>query len=198
MDESIYDPPQQLETRYDRPGVDGKGYGHDYWLEGKSIVTKRAGAKLPDRCIKCNGPRSGKRIRTRLFWHPAWVYGLILLNPLIYFMMALHVRLEASVALSLCRRHRNIQKIKSHLGYGLLLLTLSAFAAPFVGIPESWVIPVVLLALLGLMAVAVWAAWVAPIVRAARIQDANVWIAGSCADYRKQMVADNFVSSDGG
>ncbi len=156
-------------------------------------MAKRAGIKLPDRCIKCNGPRDGKRIKTRLFWHPPLLYLLIVINPIIYYLVAMHVRQEAVVSLSLCRLHRERQKLKSHLGYLILFATVLCFVVPIFGLPDHLVIASVLLGLSGLAGVVLWASFAAPMVRATQIQSGTVRIKGVSSDYTRQIVSDNFV-----
>src|SRR5438045_334031 len=38
------------------------------WRDGKTLVMMKE-AFLPDRCVKCNGPANGYRLRRRLSWH---------------------------------------------------------------------------------------------------------------------------------
>lgn len=78
--------------------------GQGFWREGDVLVLLKAGA-LPDRCIVCNDPAAGFRLKQKLFWHPPLVY-VLLVSPLIYVLVALIVRQSAVVHVGLCSRHR--------------------------------------------------------------------------------------------
>lgn len=83
------------------PYVKGEGA----WREGKLLVMSE-GAGLPDRCIKCNAPAAGYRLKRTLVWHPPGWYLLILLHVLLYVIVALIVRKKVKVMLPLCEDHR--------------------------------------------------------------------------------------------
>jgi prepilin signal peptidase PulO-like enzyme (type II secretory pathway) len=71
-------------------------------------------------------------VKTRkVYWHQPWIYLLILLNVLIYLVVALIVRKRASIAPGLCPRHRKRTWIGITTGWigvflGIFLMILSA------------------------------------------------------------------------
>ena len=54
----------------------------DLWRDGKLLLIRK-GAELPDRCLKCNEPAEGYRLKRTLSWHPPGWYLLVLLNLII-------------------------------------------------------------------------------------------------------------------
>lgn len=75
------------------------------WRDGRILVLRQASV-LPDRCIKCNEPAWGYKLRRVLYWHrPAW-YWLILVSILVYAIVAMIVRKKATLEVGLCSSHR--------------------------------------------------------------------------------------------
>lgn len=74
------------------------------WRHGGQVVVSRD-AFLPDRCVKCNAPAGGYRLRRKLYWHPPVVY-VLLISPLIYILVATLVNKRGIVDIGLCQRHR--------------------------------------------------------------------------------------------
>lgn len=76
-----------------------------FWRAG-SLLVARHGAVLPPRCVKCNEPADGQPKQQRFYWHhPAW-FLLILVNIILYVVVAVLVRRHADVTLGLCQDHR--------------------------------------------------------------------------------------------
>jgi len=72
----------------------------------------RPDTPLPDRCVRCNAPAAGFRLKRQLYWHPPAYYLLILVGIvacvgiLIYLIVALIVRKRAVLYIGLCETHR--------------------------------------------------------------------------------------------
>ena len=86
------------------PDLDGLGFSSDPktpvgvggWRDGDLLVISE-GAKLPDRCVKCNQPAEGYLLQRKLNWHePTW-YLLVIISPLLYIIVALIIRKKAIV-----------------------------------------------------------------------------------------------------
>lgn len=112
------------------PGpIDGPGV----WVDGDLLVMTKD-ATLPDRCIRCNAPAHGYRLRRNLSWHsPAW-FLLILVSWLIYLIVALIIRKKAMIDVGLCEVHRGRRRraiavgwVLGVLGVGLIAWGLSRF-----------------------------------------------------------------------
>ena len=73
---------------------------------GKVLVAAK-GAAFPDRCVKCNAPVNGFRLKRNLYWYPPYVLLLIVLSLLIGLIVAMIVRKNARVEIGLCELHRS-------------------------------------------------------------------------------------------
>jgi len=96
----------------------------DFWREGDKLVCRPDGV-LPARCVKCNQPaEQPMKVRTLYWHHPAW-YLLILINIVVYAIVALIVRRKATVALGLCEGHRRRRTRFLWIGWGGFILGLA-------------------------------------------------------------------------
>lgn len=102
--------------------------GSGTWRHGSDLVLS-ADASLPHRCVRCNEPSVDPTKTRKVYWHSSWIYVLILVNVLIYAVVALIVRKKAFIAPGLCSTH------KTHRG---------------IGIAVAWVILLASLALMGM------------------------------------------------
>ena len=75
------------------------------WRVGDDLIMSKDG-EFPDRCIRCNAPAEGFRLKKKISWHPPGYYLLILLNIFIYAIVAVIVRRTAKVQFPLCADHR--------------------------------------------------------------------------------------------
>jgi hypothetical protein len=152
--------------------------GANVWRKGKEIVFARE-ARLPDRCLVCNGTTYGQRLTKTLYWHsPAW-YLLIFLNILIYAIAALIVRKKAIVTMPVCARHLSRRRTAIALGWILglasLAVTISAFVVekPEIGCTTF----------VALLVILVVCSRLAMILSPTRIDDRFVRARGAHADY---------------
>ncbi len=76
------------------------------WRFRKELIISRD-ASLPDRCVKCNAPSEGPKLKRNLYWHHPAVYLAIFLNIIIYAIIAMAVRKRQTVYVGLCQRHRS-------------------------------------------------------------------------------------------
>jgi len=162
----------------------GAGYDKFWgvWQKGKILVMSRQ-ANLPARCIKCNIPEKQFRLKRKLTYiHPAW-YVLILLNFVIFIIVALFVQRSATVYLPLCPEHRK----RRWMWVGITWLTfLSAVALAVAGVAyESLVWALVglglLLISLAFLVIAV------PTVTSKYITSDFLWVRGSGPKYLSQL-----------
>jgi MFS family permease len=119
------------------------------WRDGAVLVMTKY-AKLPDRCLKCNGPADGWALKRSLSWHPQVYYLLLLISPIIYIIVALIVRKTAKVYFPLCERHRRRRRRAIAVGWlasllGIALIFAAATVVPtIVEVQTHWIIvPVV-------------------------------------------------------
>jgi hypothetical protein len=70
---------------------------------------------LPSRCVCCNRPASGVRIRT-FYWYPPWIYALIIV-PLILILVSLVVRRTIRLEIPLCNEHEAKRRKQVWIGW---------------------------------------------------------------------------------
>ncbi len=98
---------------YAPPADVGPGSGRSVGSDGTNAVRQGDvavfpvhGSALPDRCVVCNAPAGGYRLRKTFYWHHPAIYLAILAGALIYVILAMVVRKSARVELGLCEAHR--------------------------------------------------------------------------------------------
>lgn len=61
---------------------------------------------LPDVCICCGQPTTERKQRT-FYWTPGWVYLMLLINLIVFLVVALATRQSWRAAIPVCRDHRS-------------------------------------------------------------------------------------------
>jgi uncharacterized membrane protein len=97
--------------------------GEHCWRDGK-VVVLRAGHDFPARCICCNAPATPPRKGRSLSWHSPWLFLLLLLNILVYLVVALLARRRVKLHPALCTVHAAARRRGLWTGVGILLLGL--------------------------------------------------------------------------
>ncbi|MBN1673308.1 MAG: hypothetical protein JXR37_19840 [Kiritimatiellae bacterium] len=138
-------------------------------------------AVLPDRCVKCNAPANGQRLTRTLYWHSPFVYLLVVVNVLLYAVIAMIVRKRVRIEVGLCRRHAVRRRVGIAVTWFCVLAAMGLFSA---GIDSRIGGPLFLLALAALLGAIVCAAVTIPVISARRIDDEYVWLGGVCKAYR--------------
>lgn len=141
------------------------------WRAGKTLVVLQ-GTGFPPRCVKCNGPALVPLKDRKVHWHHPALYLLVPVGLLIYAIVALIVRKEASVNPGLCAEHRTRRRLWIAAGWLGPILGGYVMAAGWSGAPGAWIG-----ALLGLAAV-VLGIMRSQIVVPARIDDGYVRLNG--------------------
>jgi len=90
------------------------------WRDGTVLVLS-LNAPLPHRCVKCNEPAEEPTKNRKVYWHNPWLYLLILLNILLYAIVALLVQRKAVIAPRLCSTHKSRRRIGIAIAWALLL-----------------------------------------------------------------------------
>lgn len=149
--------------------------GEGPWREGNLLVLEK-GTELPDRCLKCNAPAGGYRLRRNLSWHPPWVY-ILGLSPIIYIIVALLIRKTAKVGGGLCEAHRKTRRRVILTAWVLILagLGLAVFAGN-----RNLHGGVMAFGLIGALVVLIWAVLSTRVLDPARITKQAVWLKGVC------------------
>lgn len=76
------------------------------WRDG-SLLVAASETVLPDRCVKCNAPAHGLKMKKKFYWHHPAFYLLICAGILIYAIVALVVRKTSTVHLGVCAEHKS-------------------------------------------------------------------------------------------
>lgn len=85
--------------------------------------------EFPDCCVRCNAPAEGYRKRVRLRWHaPLW-YVLVLVQPMVYLIVALIVSKSVTLDLPLCERHRARRRLGAIILWVSLLVMICGVVA---------------------------------------------------------------------
>jgi len=152
------------------------------WRSGNLLVIRK-GAPLPDRCIKTNQPANGKRFRATLYWHHPAIYLLILLNLLIYVIIATALRKTAIVYVGVTEE--TLQKRRRAILWGwvvgiagiiLFFSALSLQSGLTMGI-------LILLSLVLMLGGLIGGIAKATLVKVDRIEDEYIWIRGVTNEY---------------
>ncbi|MDB6023557.1 MAG: hypothetical protein JWQ04_3414 [Pedosphaera sp.] len=151
------------------------------WRMNKQLVTISE-TPFPDRCVKCNAPANGFRLKRVLYWqHPAY-YLLLLCNLLVLLVVVLIVRKKAVLHVGLCGLHRAQRKQTILIGWlgalGGLTVGLGAFA-----FSSTWAAVFGVTGFLVFIASAIYGALKGPMVSAAKVTKENVWLKGVHRDF---------------
>jgi uncharacterized membrane protein len=151
------------------------------WQDGAILVTTRD-IVLPDRCVKCNAPANGYRLKRNLSWHHPLYYLLIFVGWLVYLIVALIIRKTAKVHIGLCEKHLNNRRIAILVSWSLFLLGIVAI---ILAIANESGAPA-LLGLMMIIAAAIYGAFGARTVYASKIDERFAWIKGVSSEYLAQ------------
>jgi len=144
----------------------------------KKLLVMGKDARLPDKCIKCNAPANGLRLKRDLYWHPSAIYLLIILSILIYAIVAIIVRKRAKIEIGLCPTHARKRKICIALAWFSWLGMLGLFIAA-AGLGSGALAAVGCLMFIAAIVVSCMTSPVA----ARKIDKNYVWISGVCGEY---------------
>lgn len=148
------------------------------WRDKSKLVMSKD-ASLPDRCVKCNEPAGGLRLKRRLAWHHPALYILIFVALLIYLIVALILRKTATVEIGLCEDHMAKRRKAVVVTWLLVLLGVCGFIGSLVSNDGTYALIGVVLLIAGIIYGIVAARVVAP----AKIDDRFVWLKGVNEDY---------------
>lgn len=140
---------------------------------GPFLVIPARGARLPTRCVVCNEPGATRAFRKLHRHHPRY-YFLLLFSPLVYLIVALMVRKQASFEMSLCASHARRRHYGFWIGWGGTLACLTGFLMLHgSGFRNS---PLTLMLLLALVACPFVGMAMAKVVTAHRIDKRSAWL----------------------
>ena len=127
----------------------------ELWRKGHLLIF-HSETEFPDRCIRCNAPANGYRLKAQLYWAPSW---RIVLS---------HTR--AVIHVGLCKRHRSLRQGGV---IAALLVILAGIVVMAVG--GRFAPGGLLLIFVGLVATS----GVTSMLKAQRIADGVIWLRGA-------------------
>jgi len=107
----------------------------EVWRSGKVLVFTH-GARLPQRCIKCNTAEDVPMRTRKLYYYPQWILLFILCNLLVLVIVAMVFRKTATVDLGICRACWRRRLFGILMSWGLVLLAIGLFISLGI-LPES-------------------------------------------------------------
>lgn len=150
--------------------------------KGKKIVTVSE-TPFPDRCVKCNAPANGYRLKRVLYWHHPAYFLLLFCNLLVLLIVVLIVRKKAVLHVGLCEVHRKQRLIAIIACTVGMLGGLVAIIAGAV-MPSG---PVVVTGIVLFFAGAIWGITKGRTVYATKIDKQNVWVGGAGKEFLAQL-----------
>lgn len=163
---------------FETPRTDLSPVAHDVsasdnaWSDGPLLVIRRVGARLPDVCIKTGRP-AGARMTREVSWYPQWVYAMLLLNALIFLIVAMVTRKRASVEFALSEDARERRKKHILIGVALMILGVAGFFGA--GIHPAFILVGLVVLLTGIF----WALIGARLLWATKMNDTHAWLKGA-------------------
>ena len=148
------------------------------WRYNSRLVA-RSETVFPDRCIKCNAPARGFRLKRTLYWsHPAYLL-LLLCNLIVLLIVYLIVRKKAVVHIGLCELHRSKRRLGIIIGLSSLILGFILICCAAAA-NSGWILAVGLVVLLG---GGIGGAVTARTVTPTKIDKQYVWLSGVHRDF---------------
>ncbi len=165
-----------------REGAMPSGASGGFWRT-KNLLVTHPQISLPDRCVRCNAPAYGFRLKRKFYWHPPAYFLFIFLNLLIYAIVAMCVRKGATLDIGLCEKHRARRKQGLIVCWTGVLIAVGMFIAA--GVFESAVLTIggIVLLLAGIIYASITGIRVSP----SKITKENVWLKGVDANYLAEL-----------
>ncbi len=152
------------------------------WRMNSRLVA-RTGTVFPDRCVKCNAPAGGSRLKRTLYWmHPAWLL-LFFVSGLILIIVYYAIRKQAVVHIGLCDAHRERRKLGIIIGWSSFLLGILLFILAGVYSSGWCALAGIVLWIGGVITGVVMARLVTP----TKIDKDYVWMTGAHRDFLAQL-----------
>lgn len=151
------------------------------WSEGKRLVIAD-NTSLPNLCVKCGCDAHDSRVKRKFYWHPPILALLILLNLLIFAIVALCVRKKLVADIGVCSACKST-RVKHLIIAWLLLLGGIAMGVAGAINEQTWgfiCIPLVIISLL-------WFVLKTQLLRPTKIKDGYGWFVGAHPDFLKTL-----------
>ncbi len=159
------------------------------WRQGDLLVVQKgSNLELPDRCVKCNAPAEGRRLRRKLYWHHPALFLLVLLNLILYAIVAMAVRKSADLRIGICERHLARRRQATVTGW---MLALAGLALVIIGAARLQKNEAVLYAVITgaslIVGGVVFGIVGSNVVTAKKIDEYFAWVKGVCPEYLAEL-----------
>ncbi len=171
-----------LEDGYVLPLPPTVGLASGVWRD-KSTLVMSQGVALPDRCIKCNEPAHGFRLKRKLTWHHPAIYFLIVVAVLLYLIVAMILRKTATVEIGLCEMHRAKRRKNILITWLLFLLGVAGFTMAIFAADSTYL----LVGVIFLLGALIYGLMVVRVVAPSKIDEKFVWLRGVNKNYLDQL-----------
>jgi len=148
------------------------------WKSKKRLVTS-LNPVLPARCIKCNAPTDAPQKKRNLYWHSPAVYLALLINLIVYVIIAMCVRKRTVAMVSICDKHRAQRRNAIITAWLLVVLGIGLFIGGAAN-DTGWVVGVGALAFIGGI---IYGIARGRLVYATKIDKERVWMGGCGKDF---------------
>lgn len=170
------------------PHQSQRGDRHEVWRSGKILVMHKE-SKLPNRCVKTNGP-ADHWLKRKLSWHHPAIFLTILAGALIYIILAVVTSKSATIHIGLCdaalRRRRYAILFGWLAGLSSLGIMGGAITTYSATDPGLFILLFVGGLVFGLVGI-IWASKVASCVSPSKIDKEYVWLRGVHLDYLNEL-----------
>jgi len=144
----------------------------------KSTLVMSKDAELPNRCIKCNQPAS-QRLKRKLTWHHPALYIIAPLALLIYLIVAMVVRKQATVLVPLCELHLANRRRAVLITWAIFILAIASFAAAIFLSENTFI----LVGVVFIFAAIIYGVIALRVVAPSKIDEYYVWLTGISKGY---------------
>lgn len=157
------------------------------WRQGNLLVMHKM-AVLPDVCIKSNQPADGYRLKRKLSHHHPAIVLAVLVNVLLYIILAAVLSKRATVMIGLSQQWRAIRKRRMAIswfgtlaGLGMLILGIASLDGPQRGDNTGGIL--ILLGIISMVGFLLYGLIGARMISAKKIDDEFVYIKGVHPDF---------------
>lgn len=174
-----YAAPHVAET-YVGPAIDTDWNG--LWRDNKDLVMHRE-ARLPAICVKTGVPVTNGGVRRKLSWHTPWIALAILVNVLIYIILAVALTKRATIDIPLCperiaqRKSRLLASWIAGLGSIIGLLVCIGVIIEARNPSAAWGLGM-FVSIITLIAALIIGQLTARIVKTTKITKTHIWLRG--------------------
>lgn len=151
------------------------------WREGNVLVMHKQ-APLPDICMKSNLP-ANRRLRRDLRWHHPAVFVALLVNLIVYLIIAMIMTKKATIHMPLTDEWFGRRRTRMLIAWGVALLAVLMFFGGIAAIDTDYGIFITLAGLFVALGAGIGGLLGCQLVTPKRMTDQYIWLKGVHPDY---------------